>query len=341
MEQSPLLQMAIGYIPAQTLHVTVELGLADALADGPHTYENLAKQTGTDPRTLRRLLRALVGLGLVTQLDPAHFELTELGEQLRTDTPGSLRDEVLLCTAPVLWRAWSQLPRIVRTGEPARQPDTGWTPFEWLLQDSELSVKFHEAMAQSTRALAPGIAEAYDFTSFRTVADIGGGYGMLITGLLTAVPGLRAILYDLPTAVQTAPAALRAAGVGHRCEIISGNFFESVPSGADAYILNNVLRNWDDEKATAILRNCRAAMTPNARVLIVETVLPPVITPDGSMSYGMTDLNMLVYAGGAERTADEYRDLLGDAGFALTTITDVMANGKKSGLQVIEGMPTA
>lgn len=338
MEQVSPSQMASGYIPAQILYVTAELGIADLLADGSRTYESLAKETSTDPRTMRGLLRALVGQGLVTQLDADRFELTEVGGQLRTGAPGSVRDQVLLSTAPELWRAWGDLLTIVRTGEPSRQPGTGWTPLEWLLQDPEGAAKLHDLSGQSTRSLAPGIAEACDFSRFGTVADIGGGDGTLIAGILTAVPGLQGVLYDLPTAVETAPPTLADAEVADRCRIVGGNFFESVPSGADAYVLKYVVHDWNDVQVTTILRNCRAAMDSAGKLFIVETVVPPIMTPDNPIA--VADLGVLVGCGGAERTADEYRALLDAAGFSLTAINDVQVDGQPSGLQVIEGTPT-
>ena len=337
MDQPSLPQLASGYIPAQIVHVTTELGVVDAFEDGPRRYEDVAKQTGTHPRALRGLLRALVGLGLFVQLDADQFEPTELGRQLRTGAPGSARDQVLLTTAPELWRAWGDLSTIVRTGEPSRQPGTGWTPFEWLLQDPEGSAKMHELSGQSTKALAPGIAQACDFSRFGSVADIGGGDGTLIAGILTAVPGINGLLYDLPSAVETAPSTLKAAQVTDRCQIIGGDFFASVPSGAEVYVLKYILHDWNDEQGAAILRNCRAAMPADGRVFVVETIVPPIMAADNPIA--TADLGILVGCGGAERTSDEYRELFDAAGFALTSIKDVLLGGEPSGLQVIEGAP--
>lgn len=339
MDQPSLPQMASGYIKAQILYVTVELGIADLIADGPRSYAEIAEKTGTHPRTLRSLLRALVGQGIATQVDADQFALTEVGGQLRADAPGSVRDQILLTTAPELWRAWGDLATIVRTGEPSRQPGTGWTPLEWLLQDPIGSVKLHELSGQSTRALAPGIAEAADFTRFGLVADIGGGDGTLIAGILTAVPGLRGVLYDLPSAVETAPPTLDAAGVTDRCQIIGGDFFQSVPPGADAYMLKYVVHDWNDDQVATILRNCREVMHTEGRLFIVETVVPPIMTADNPIA--VADLGVLVGCGGAERTADEYRWLLEAGGFTLTTIKDVLLGTEPSGLQVIEAAPSA
>ncbi|MGK3202774.1 methyltransferase [Amycolatopsis sp. MEPSY49] len=339
MDQPSLPQVASGYIPAQILYVTVELGIADLLADGPLSYTEVAEKTGTHPRTLRSLLRALVGQGVATQVDTDQFALTELGGQLRTGAPGSVREQIMLTTAPELWRAWGDLATIVRTGEPSRQPGTGWTPLEWLLQDPEGSVKLHELSGQSTRALAPGIARAADFTRFDRVADIGGGDGTLIAGILAAVPGLHGILYDLPTAVETAAPTLSEAGVADRCQVVGGDFFESVPAGADAYVLKYVVHDWNDDQVTTILRNCRAVMLGEGRLFIVETVVPPIMTADNPIA--VADLGVLVGCGGAERTEDEYEALLEAGGFTLAGVKDVLLGTEPSGLQVIEAAPAA
>lgn len=340
MDEVSLPDMLFGYMPAQMLYATAELGLADALADGPRTAVEVAKQTGTDPSGVRRLLRALVGIGLVVQVDGELFRLTGLGEQLRADVPGSLRDQVLLSTMPELWRAWGQLAHSVRTGEPARHPGTGLTPQESMLRDSELAGKYRAAMADSNRHIAPLVAAAYDFSRYGTVADIGGD-GTLIAAVLVSQPNLRGVLQSKRENLEQATETVGAAGVGDRCEIVVGDYVKSVPPGADAYVLNNVIRDWDDDAAASILRTCRTAMSADARLVLVETVMPAVITADDPASYGMTDLNMLVYAGGKERTEDELGDLLAAAGFALTTVTDMAATSGVPGYQAIEGKPSA
>ncbi|GHC83270.1 methyltransferase [Streptomyces flavofungini] len=337
--QPSLAKMALGYITAEILYVAAELRLADAFDGGPRSYQELAKETGADPRTLRRLLRALVGEGVVTQVDADRFALTELGGQLRADAPDSVRDTVLLTKTPELHRAWGQLLSVVRRGEPTLHPDTGKTPFEWLLDNEELAPKFHRLMGESTRALAPGITRAGDFGRFGTVADIGGGDGTLLAGILAEVPGPRGVLYDLATAMETAPAILSEAGVADRCEIVGGDFFSSVPSGADAYLLKNVIHDWDDEKSVAVLRNCRAAMGPDARLLLVETVLPTIMTKDNVIAFA--DLGIMVGCGGAERSEEEYRELFDASGFTFTSITEVLADGQPTGFHVVEGTPTA
>jgi hypothetical protein len=339
MEQS-LPQMLFGYIPAQILYTTAELGIADALAEGPQDCETIAKLTETNPAVLRRLLRALVSLNLVTQLDADRFELTELAQPLRSDPPGSMRDDILLSIMPELWRAWGELPRIARTGEISRDPATGLTAFEATQRHPVFAAKYAAAKAHASTEFTPGITEAYDFSRFGTLADLGGDDGALLAAILAAVPGLRAVLYDLPAAVERGVATVKAAGVDDRCEVLAGDFVEQVRPGADAYLLNHVIRDCDDDKAITILRNCLAAMSAGSKLLLVETVMPLVLTPQDSATYGLTDLNNLVYTGGRERTAEEYRELLDTAGFTLTEVFTVPAANGLPDYAVIEAAPT-
>jgi hypothetical protein len=332
-----LSQLSLGYVPAQILYATAELGIADAFADGPRGYESLAKQTGTDPSALRRLLRALAGLGLVTQVDADRFALTDLGRRLRADVPGSSRDDVMLSTAPELWRAWGELSRVVRTGEPARDPGTGMTAHESMLRNAELSAMLHAGKARSSLEFTAGVIARYDFSRFRTIVDLGGDDGALITAVLVAVPDLRGMLVDLPGALAEATARLDAAGVADRCGVIAGDITRSVPGGADAYLLNNIIREWGDDRAIALLRTCRAAMSPTARLLLMETVMPAVLSPGESAAYGLTDLNNLVFTGGRERTRDEYGEVLDAAGFTVTEVVTVPVTSGMPDCHLIEG----
>jgi O-methyltransferase/methyltransferase family protein len=334
MERSPLLDMLFGYMPTQMLYTAAELGIADALADGPRTYTELAEAAGASPPAMRRLLRALAGIGVVTQLDAERFELTELGDPLRSDAPGSIRGLVGLFAGPEVWAAWGALPHAVRTGEPTWQKVTATTPFEFFEQNPALGDTFNRAMAEHTRQVAPGILAGYDFTRFATIADLGGGDGTLLAAILAAVPGPRGLLFDLRQALRTAAGVLAAGGVADRCEVVAGDFFEEVPAGADAYLLKSVIHDWDDEQAVAILCNVRAAMGADARLLLVEFVLPEVVTPDDPGNTG-SDLNMLVNTGGRERTEREFRELLDAAGLTVTTITDALP---PAGYRVIEAV---
>ncbi|MFI0483648.1 methyltransferase [Actinomadura sp. 9N215] len=318
--RSPLLDLAFGYMPAQMIHAAAELGLADALAAGPRTSAELAGETGTHAPSLHRLLRGLVGLGVVEQKERDLFALTAEGQRLRADAPDSIRSLIRLFCGPDVWRSWGDMTETLRTGEYAWERVTGTTPFEFFESgaNAELSATFNAAMSEHTRAVAPGIVEAHDFGRYGTVADLGGGDGTLISAILRSQPGLRGLLFDQPAGLAAASATL--ADVADRVEVVTGDFFKDVPGGADAYVLKSVIHDWDDERATAILRNCRAAMRPGARILLLEQVMPEIVTPQ-TQGVVRNDLNMLVCTGGRERTEAEFRALLEGAGFTAVALT--------------------
>lgn len=331
--RSPLLELAFGYMPAQLIHAAAEIGLADALAGGPRPSAELAKETGTHAPSLYRLLRGLTGLGVVEQKERDLFALTAEGQRLRADAPDSIRALIRLFCGPAVWRTWGDLTGTLRTGEYAWERATGKTPFEFFETETELSTTFNAAMAEHTRDVAPGIIEAHDFGRYRTVADLGGGDGTLLAAIVRATPGLRGVLFDTPAGLAAAEGRLR--DVADRTEIIAGDFFESVPAGADAYVLKSVIHDWDDRKAAAILRTCRAAMSPDARMLILEQVMPELVTPE-TRGVVHNDLNMLVSTGGRERTGAEFRELLEDAGFGAVSLTGPLP---PSAYHVIEATP--
>ncbi|MEU8346771.1 Dimerisation domain-containing protein [Actinomadura meyerae] len=333
MSRSPLLDLAFGYMPAQIVHTAAEIGLADAMAGGPKSSGELAEATGTHAPSLLRLLRGLATLGAVEQKERDLFALTAEGQRLRADAPDSVRALVRLFCGPEVWRTWGDMTGTLRTGEYAWKRVTGHASFEHFASDPELSATFNAAMAEHTRAVAPGIIGAHDFSRYGTVADLGGGDGTLLAAILRANPGVRGMLVDLPAGLDAAPGTL--ADVAGRAEIVPGDFFESVPGGADAYVLKSVLHDWSDDKATAILRNVRAAMEPGARVVILEQVMPETVTPE-TAGIVRNDLNMLVCTGGRERSEAEFRDLLDAAGFSGVSFTGPLP---PSAYHVIEAVP--
>ncbi|XRQ16104.1 methyltransferase [Actinomadura welshii] len=333
MSRSPLLDHAFGYMPAQMLHAAAEIGVADALADGPRTSGELAGRTGTHAPSLYRLLRGLTGLGVVEQKERDLFALTAEGQRLRTGAPDSIRALIRLFCGPDVWRTWGDMTETLRTGEYAWERATGRTPFEFFESERELSATFNAAMAEHTRAVAPGVIEAHDFGRYGTVADLGGGDGTLLAAILRANPGTRGMLVDLPAGLEAAPGTLK--DVADRAEVVPGDFFAAVPEGADAYVLKSVIHDWDDEKAAEILRNCRAAMRPGARVVVLEQVMPELVTPEAT-GVVRNDLNMLVSTGGRERTEAEFRDLLEGAGFTAVALTGPLP---PSGYHVIAAEP--
>jgi SAM-dependent methyltransferase len=312
----------MGPMTAQAVCAAADLGLADLLADGPRTGDELAAATDTHAPTLLRLLRSLVALGVLAQAGPDRFSITAVGSHLREGTPDSVHSFTLLMGVPEWWQAWGDLAGSVRTGEPAFDRVAGMPVFDYLSKNPERGALFGRAMAELTRGMAPGIAAGYDFSSFGTIVDVGGGEGTLLAHILQTTPGLRAVLFDGPTGLEAAPGVLAAAGVADRCQIVAGDFFAAVPEGGDAYVVKAIIHDWDDDRAVTILRNCRRAMAPGGRVLIVEKVIPDRITP-GDTELLMIDLIMLTLtSGGMERTESDYRDLLAAADLTLTTISE-------------------
>jgi hypothetical protein len=294
------------------------LSLADHLASGPRTAADLAEETGAHAPSLARLLRALGALGLCERDDAGRFRLTPLGEAMRSDVPDSARAWVLFITAPWVERGWEKLPEAVRTGEPTFPRVHGVGFWDYLGTHPEDGALFDAAMSGGASARAEALRAVRDLSSIGTVVDVGGGQGRLLTTLLAAFPGLRGVLVDRPEVVAGADAVLRAAGVADRCAVVGGDFFTAVPPGGDAYVLAQIVHDWPDAEALAILSACHRAMAPGARLWVIEQVLPLEDGSDLHKQSGPTllDLNMLVlFGGGQERTAEEYRQLLDAAGF--------------------------
>ena len=316
-----LMPMITGAWASQAICVAATLGLADLLARGHQSEEVLAQATGTQTAALARLLRALASLGVFRETEQGLFASTPLGDQLRSDVPGSLRNLAMMVGAPEARLAWSELTYSVRTGQSAFQRILGMDTYEYRSKHPEERAVFNAAMADMTRQVAAAAIAAYDFSRFRSIVDVGGGNGALLASLLTTTPGLTGILFDLPSGTEGAPELVAAAGISERCEIVQGDFFKALPAGADAYLLKSVMHNWNDEMCCIILSNCAAVMTATASLLLVEQVLPARIeaVPLHRRAL-MTDLNMLVMTGGCERGEAQYRHLLMASGLAIKAI---------------------
>jgi predicted O-methyltransferase YrrM len=335
MERSSLIDVVFGFMPARAVSAAAELGVADLLASGPQTSDELAEKAGAHAPSLRRLLRYLASLGVVAQIEPDRFELTELGATLRTDVPDSVRSFVAMACSDWSWKCWGELATSIRTGELGVHRALGMPLFDWLEQNPEEGTLFNEAMSDMTRTVAPAVVANYDFSQFRKVVDVGGGNGTLAAAILQAVPDLEAVVFDLPGAMESAVPVLEAAGVTDRCQTVGGDFFDSVPEGGDAYVMKMVLHDWDDEKAVAILRNCRKAMADGGKVLLVERVLPEMVTEKTAETL-MIDLFMLIALGGRERTAAEFGQLLAQADLELTRVIEGVT---PPGDAIIEAVP--
>ncbi|MEX3105428.1 MULTISPECIES: methyltransferase [unclassified Streptomyces] len=303
---------------AQAVSATAELGVADTLADGPRALAEIAAATDTHAPSLYRLLRAGADIGLFTEHDDKVFELTPLGDTLRTDSPASLRNFAIWTGLPAERYAWAGLADAVRTGHTAFPEVLGKSVWDYLHDHPEVLGVFDRAMTEASRQIIAPVVAAYDFGRFGTVVDAGGGRGALLAAVLASAPGARGILYDRPEVIASAGQPLRDAGVAERAELVAGDFFESVPGGADAVIFSNILHDWDDEQSRRILVNAREALAEGGHVLLVEAVLPDRPRPSPTVS--LMDLDMLVVAGGQQRTAAEFAALLADAGLKLTRI---------------------
>ena len=312
-----LIQMGAASWVSAVVYAAAKLSVADHLAGGPKSAAELAAATGTHAPSLHRLMRTLTGLGILTGREGQRFALTPLGEALKTGAPGSARSTLLAFCGPAFWHSWEEIIYSLETGRTGFEKACGMPLFAFLSQHPEEASHFSEAMVGFHGSEPPTVAEAYDFSSIQTVVDVGGATGNMLAHILTRYPQPRGVLYDRAHVVTEAPALLRQHGVWDRVTIVPGNFFESVPTGGDAYILSHIIHDWSEEQCLTILGNCRKAMTPEAKLLIVEFVLPEGNTPHFGK---LADMIMLAIPGGEERTAAEYNRLLDDAGFRMTRV---------------------
>jgi hypothetical protein len=321
-QDDALAQLINGYQVSQALYAATALGVPDLLSQGQRSADELAAATGAHPQAVRRLLRALSAFGVFTELRAGTFANTTMSDRLRAGVPGSQRTRVLVAMGDNYWRTWGALLHSVRTGEPAVHHVFGvQDSFTFYSQDPEFSRLWLEYVAAHTAASGPTIAAACDLSGVHRVVDVGGGHGHLLAAVLRAHSHVRGVLFDLPAVVEHAAPVLEGAGVADRCELLGGDFFSSVPGGGDLYILSDIVHDWPDEAALAILRNCRAAMRNSARMVLSERPAPERAEPTAyARSVLMLDLNMLVRNGGRERTAEEHRALLASAQFRLERI---------------------
>lgn len=326
-----LIQMATAHWVSRLLYVAAQLNLADFLAEGPRTAEELAQSTATHAPSLYRVLRTLASLGLFTE-DSAHrFSLTPLGEALKTGAPGSARATVLTLAGDWFSRGLDHLLYSVQTGKTGFEKAFGVQAFDWLAEHPEEASQFSETMIGFHGAEPAAVAAAYDFSAFETIVDVGGATGNLLTTIIGKYPGTRGILFDMPHVVCDAPALIQARGLTEHVRIESGSFFERVPTGGDAYLLSHVIHDWSEDQCLTILGNCRRAMKPGSRLLIIEMVLPTGDTPHPGK---MLDIIMLTLPGGQERTEPEYRALLHKAGFRLNRVV-----ATESAVSAVEAFP--
>jgi SAM-dependent methyltransferase len=326
-----MLQLLNSFLTVQALHVAAGLGIADLLADGPVSVEDLAAATGAHRPSLYRLLRMLAGAGVFTEEADGRFALTALGGTLRSEGPASVRDWALYLGAPETWEVWGRLHETVMTGEPGFLLARGMPMWDYLAEKPELRAPFDRWMTRQSDQHNAAIAAGYDFSGFRTLADIGGGQGSTLAAILRANPSLRGILLDLPQVVAD-HAPLEADGLADRCEVVGGDMLLRVPPGADAYLVKRVLMDWGDEQATRILRNCAEALRADGRLLVVEMVLLPGNEPSPARAFDL--LMLLMHKGARVRTEAEFRDLFAAAGLLLTRVIPTASPNS-----ILEGVP--
>lgn len=329
--RTKLYQLIMGLPHAQILHVAAVLGIADLLADSQRSAAELAESCGSHPTSLYRLLRALAALGVLSESAGRLFALTPVGQCLRSDSDESIRGAAILMGGRVMWNAHGDLLHSIRTGKTAFEHVNGAPLFDYLVSHREAQQHFDAAMTAFSAQQNAALLAAYDFPHAQTIVDVGGGHGRLLGAILAAQSSARGILFDLPSVVVGAEPLLRRAQVLERCALVSGDFFESVPEGGNLYLLKSIVHDWDDEKAARVLRNCRAAIPDNGRLLLIERVVGDI---GETAETKLFDLTMLAITGGRERTMQEHGALLEATGFRLERV--IPTEGPQS---IIEARP--
>jgi hypothetical protein len=313
-----LMQLAMGFVVTSALYSATKLGVPDRLKDGAKSCKELAAACGAQEDALYRVLRALASVGVFEEGSPRQFALTAVGQCLRSDRDGSLRDMVLWLGDKFHFQTYAEMVHAIQTGETVVEKVFGESCFGYLQKDKELSEVFNGAMTTFSKTLTPPVLEAYDFSwlNGKTLVDLGGGHGYLLTAILKKYPEMQGIIFDLDHVVAGAPANIAAAGVAGRCETASGDFFAAVPAG-DAYIMKHIIHDWSDKRAQNILQSCHRAGRGKTKVVLIEGVL----TPGNEPHFGkLLDLEMLLLPGGRERTEEDFAQLFQNAGFRLTRV---------------------
>ena len=330
-----MLQIMTGFRVSRATHVAAKLGIADLLKDGPKSSEELAQLTDTHAPSLYRVMRALASAGVFGQDEQGRFTLTPVAATLRSDVPNSLRALAIMNLGEERYQAWGDLMHSVRTGEIAFNRVFGMGLWEYYSQHPEQAKIFDESMANFIAAHNAAVLASYPFSAIDTLVDVGGGNGSFIISALQANPRMKGVLFDLPHVAEQARKRIADAGLAERCEIIGGDILASVPEGGTAYILSQVIHDWDDDRAIAILESCHRAMKDKAKLLLVERILPARAEQSVALQRAfMLDVHMMATTGGRERTEAEYRALLDTAGFRMTKVVPT-----QSEMSVLECVP--
>lgn len=325
-----LMQFACGFMASRALSIVAELRIADLLANGPKPVAELAKATKTNEDALYRVLRALASVGIFTEVAPRKFGLNPTSELLQSNIPGSLHAMVRFMCDGFHFTTYAEMMHAVKTGETVCQRVLGMPVFEYFAKDRQEGEVFNDAMTSFSSLVIPAVLEVYDFSPISTLMDVAGGHGFVLTSILEKYPQMKGILFEMEHVCEGARARIAGLECKGRCQVVTGDFFKSIPAGADAIIMKHIIHDWDDEKALTILKNCHRALAdkPNAKVILLEAVLPAGNEPHLGK---FIDLEMLMMPGGRERTEKEFRTLFAKAGFQLTRVVP-----NKSPLSVVE-----
>lgn len=328
--EAVLTQMITGSLGSQAVYVAAQLGIADLLIDGPRHVDSLAEAAGADAPSLYRVLRALSSFGVFTELNDGVFGLSPTAELLRSDSPRSLRDLAIFMGEDWHWQVWGRTLYSVRTGKAAWAEVHGQEVFPYFAGNPEAAKIFDRAMTSLSNLAIKAVVESYDFSDIETLVDVAGGHGRLLATILEKNPTVKGVLFDQAHVLEGAKDSEQIKALRAQCELVSGDFFASVPAAADGYIMKHIIHDWDDDRALQILKNIKNVMKDGGRVMLVESVITDTNQPDFGK---LLDIEMLVSPGGKERTAAEYKDLFARAGLRLTRIVPT-----KSPYSVIEAM---
>jgi len=333
--QVQLFDLLKGMMRSRVVYTAARLDIADKLRDGPKNLSMLAEEIGTHEPSLYRLLRALASIGLFTEVEPRSFANTELSSLLRSDHPASLRDVARYFGSDVFWKTWGALDYSIRTGERAFDHVFHERNWSYFAAHPDAAETFQRGMTVVSQLENAAVSRAYDFSVFETVVDVGGGHGWLLTHILHNHPNVRGILFDTTATVEQAKEQL-SSELKERGDLVGGSFFESVPAGADAYIMKNVLHDWSDEQCMSILKNCRQVIKPTGKVLVVEHVMPEANESARPETFFL-DLTMLLLEEGCQRSQKQFQQLYEAAGLKLTRLIPTEAPG----IYIVEGVAQA
>lgn len=329
--EAQLMQFLGGSFVSQAIYAATKLGIADLLANGPKTTADLAAATKMDASSLYRLLRSLASIGVFTETSDGTFSNTPVSELLSTDSPKSLRAMALFMGDEAHARVIIDIMYSLKTGKPAWDHVHGVPCFPYMFEtNKDLGEIFNQAMTALSHGEIAAVLDAYDFSDIGTLADIAGGHGHLVGSVLKKYPAMNGVLFDLGNVLAGAPELLASYGAAERIKLVEGDFFSDIPVVADAYIMKHIIHDWYDDNCEKILGCIRRSMPDSARVLIVDSVIPPGNDPHPGK---MLDLEMLVAPGGKERTADEFETLLSNSGFRLNRIVPT-----KSPVSIVEAV---